>query len=159
MIKKIFLLIAAALFLNQSQLHANQLPEQLIAKTIDNKAFDLIQLQGRVVIVDFWASWCSVCQAEMPILESIYKNYHQKGLEIIGISVDDKHSFDDAKKVGQKLNYSIAMLGDVTVNSFGDVKLLPTIYVVDKKGVIQNKLIYPEQMSEESINKIIKSLL
>jgi thiol-disulfide isomerase/thioredoxin len=54
----------------------------------DGKEFDLAKLKGKVVLVDFWATWCGPCIAELPNVESAYKKYHGKGFEVIGISLD-----------------------------------------------------------------------
>jgi thiol-disulfide isomerase/thioredoxin len=58
-------------------------------KTIDGKDFDLKDLKGKVVLVDFWATWCGPCLAELPNIQAAYKKYHGKGFEVIGVSLDD----------------------------------------------------------------------
>ena len=69
----------------------------LVAAGLDGHPFDLAALRGKVVIVNFWASWCWPCRAEMPLLNRFYLEHRAQGLELIGLSVDDAH---DRKEVG-----------------------------------------------------------
>ncbi len=64
-------------------------PVKVSGKTIDGKPFDISQYKGKVVIVDFWATWCGPCLAELPNLKKIYEKYHDRGLEIVGVNLDD----------------------------------------------------------------------
>ena len=64
----------------------------------DGKEFDLKNLKGKVVLVDFWATWCGPCIAELPNVQQAYKKYHGKGFEVIGISLDRK---DDDEKLSK----------------------------------------------------------
>src|ERR1700685_110149 len=61
----------------------------LVVTQLDGRVFDLKSLRGRVVIVNFWATWCSPCRAEMPRLAAFYRRYHAQGVELLGLSVDE----------------------------------------------------------------------
>jgi thiol-disulfide isomerase/thioredoxin len=65
---------------------------QVAGTTIDGKQFDLSKLKGKVVLVDFWASWCVPCRQELPNVEKLYEKYHGQGFEVIGISLDKAKS-------------------------------------------------------------------
>lgn len=65
---------------------------QLEGKTLDGKALDWAGLRGKVVLIDFWATWCGPCRAEVPNIKENYKKYHEKGFEVVGISLDQMAS-------------------------------------------------------------------
>jgi len=62
---------------------------ELKGRTIDGKEFDLVDWKGKVVLVDFWATWCGPCMQELPNVLAMYDGYHEKGFEVVGISLDD----------------------------------------------------------------------
>ena len=86
---------------------------------LDGQTFDLSAQRGKVVIVNFWATWCPPCREEMPALDAFYRRYHGQGLEMIGVSADRPHDRSDVIKVMQSYSYPAAMLDDAKVNDFG----------------------------------------
>ncbi len=71
----------------------------LVADTLDGRTLDLSGLRGKVVIVNFWATWCPPCREEMPALDAFYRHYRGRGLELIGMSADSAHDSDEVRKV------------------------------------------------------------
>lgn len=111
----------------------------LVAKELDGATFDLGALRGKVVIVNFWATWCGPCREEMPALNAFYRQHHGQGLELIGISADRPRDRGDVVKTMQSLAYPAAMLGDAEVNGFGRPGAIPVTYVIDANGVVRGK--------------------
>lgn len=127
---------------------------------LDGQAFDLSALRGKVVIVNFWATWCPPCREEMPALDAFYRRYHGQGLEMIGLSTDRPHDRSDVTKVMQSYSYPAAVLDDAKVNDFGSPDVLPVTFVVDRSGVIRAKLT-PDQtpVTEKSLSDAVLPLL
>jgi cytochrome c biogenesis protein CcmG/thiol:disulfide interchange protein DsbE len=132
----------------------------LVVPELDGQAFDLSALHGKVVVVNFWATWCPPCREEMPVLDAFYRRYHGQGLEMIGLSTDRPHDRSDVIKVMQSFSYPAAMLDDAKVNDFGPPNVLPVTFVVDRSGVIRVKLT-PDQtpVTEKSLSDAVLLLL
>jgi cytochrome c biogenesis protein CcmG, thiol:disulfide interchange protein DsbE len=109
----------------------------LVVQELTGQQFDLSAERGKVVLINFWATWCSPCRKEMPILNDFYQRYHSKGLELIGVSADSPHDRSDVAKVMASLSYPVAMLDDAKTNDFGSPDQLPTTYVIDRTGIVR----------------------
>ncbi len=132
----------------------------LVVPELDGKAFDLSAQRGKVVIVNFWATWCPPCRAEMPTLDAFYRRYRGNGLEMIGVSADRPHDRSDVAKAAHSISYPAAMLEDATVNDFGTPYELPVTFVVDSSGVLRAKFT-PDQtpVTEKSLSDAVLPLL
>jgi thiol-disulfide isomerase/thioredoxin len=130
----------------------------LTAKTADGTVVDLAKLRGKVVIVNFWATWCGPCRAEIPDFISAYAEYRTKGLEIIGISLDEGGWADVTPYVQRsKITYPV-VLGDRNVaRAWGNINAIPTTFILDKEGNIVDS--HVGVMTKAQLAAKIKSLL
>lgn len=108
-------------------------------RDLKGSTIDLARLRGKVVLLNFWATWCAPCQAEMPEFSKWQKQYGPRGLQVVGISMDDSQA-PVRKLVGRlKVDYPIAM-GDVKLgNLYGGVLGLPLTYLIDRQGVVRGR--------------------
>lgn len=113
--------------------------------------------KGKVVLVDFWASWCGPCIKEIPTLKNIYPKYKDKGLEIINISIDgDKEAWHIAMEK-QKMDWPqlLTTRGKESVNVIYGIRSIPYKMLIDKEGIVVSKNILPHEIEEE-IKKLLE---
>ncbi|MFQ6083532.1 MAG: peroxiredoxin family protein [Candidatus Aminicenantia bacterium] len=107
---------------------------------ITGKKISLSDYQGKIIILDFWATWCPPCRIEIPAFIELYNKYKQQGLVIIGISLDregTKVLIPFIKKYG--INYPILLGNKEVVKAYGGIRGIPTTFIIDQRGKIRNK--------------------
>lgn len=132
----------------------------LVVPELNGQAFDLTTLRGKVVIVNFWATWCSPCRAEMPALDAFYRKYHDQGLELLGLSIDDAHDRGDVEKVMRKFSYPAALMSAAKTNGFGMPLAVPMTYIIDSAGVVRARILAGKTaVTEQSLEQAVQPLL
>jgi thiol-disulfide isomerase/thioredoxin len=97
----------------------------------------LSDYRGRVVLVNFWATWCAPCRVEMPWLAQFYDRYRSQGLQILGVSVDDGDPGRIARFVHDRnVNYPIAIKDDKVAAAYGGLRQLPQTFFIDRGGTM-----------------------
>ncbi len=124
---------------------------------LDGKAIRLSALKGKVVILDFWATWCPPCKAEIPHFIELQNAYGPKGLEIIGLSVDQEGPEVVRAFVRENgVNYAMAMAGPELVQLYGGIRGIPTTFLLDKEGRVAKKLVgYQDKQVFESQIRVL----
>lgn len=131
--------------------------------TTELEEVSLSDYQGKVVIVDFWATWCKPCEEEIPRFIELYDEYRAQGFEMIGISTDDVEGrlkniedfFQGLSERGFDINYPILLAQSEIIQSY-DVKLLPSAYLINRNGEIvkvfdgaqESKAIYESEIKK-----------
>ncbi|MEO5717185.1 MAG: TlpA disulfide reductase family protein [Chthoniobacterales bacterium] len=110
-------------------------------QSVEGKPVKLSDFKGKVVLLNFWATWCPPCREEIPDLISLQKQYAAQGLIVVGVSMDEGDparvaSF--AKKFG--INYPLVMGDDKTSSAYGGIQVLPTTFIIDRKGNVVDGL-------------------
>ena len=123
-----------------SQMRPGQAAANLSLPDQDGKIVSLSDLKGKVVLIDFWASWCGPCRHNNPHLVKLYNRFHEQGLEIFGVSLDEEQ--DSWKKAVRhdKLNW-IQVIDDKgwqsSAASLYGVDMIPSSFLIDRRGVIR----------------------
>ena len=127
----------------------------------DNKKYKLSELKGKVIILNFWATWCGPCRMEIPDFNELYLNNKEEGLIILGISTDDsKRGLSNFLK-SYKVEYPILFgsskqIGKIS-NEYGGIRALPTSVIIGRNGEI--KRIYPSAILKNYTPDIYSSFI
>lgn len=125
---------------------------------LDGSYTTLEQLRGKVVLVNFWATWCPPCRFEMPGFQKVYDAQKAKGFTIIGLSADEgsrEHVVGFLKQRG--ITYPVGMATDNTLTAFGGVNAFPTSFLIDRKGRIRYRVsgIFAEVALREAVERLL----
>ncbi len=106
-------------------------------KKFDGSNFTLSQLKGKVVVLDFWATWCPPCREELPFLDILNQKYGNKNFEVVAVNIDNKP--DKAYEFLKQISVKLIPVWDEkkqVVNAY-DVETMPTTFIIDKEGRIR----------------------
>jgi|ERR1700732_943329 thiol-disulfide isomerase/thioredoxin len=157
--KGLLLLTLAAVGLvgcNQHSTSPTQLKENVIAageigsrlpefsvKDLQGNDISSADLRGKVLLVDFWATWCQPCEREMPGYQKLVDRYGSRGFAVVGLKFDTMKDLEDpilfAKKIG--VRYPLAVATDDLKQKFGGIEGLPTTMLYDRRGILRQKVI------------------
>lgn len=124
-------------------------------------------LKGKVVLIDFWASWCGPCRAVSPIMQTLHDRYRDKGLVVIGANTSERDATgarlktkDKAEEYSRehKFTYTFTYANDDLARA-SKVRGIPTMLVLDKKGVVRNVMVGSSPTLQRDLEAALKPLL
>jgi peroxiredoxin len=127
-------------------------------KDADGRTVTLADYQGKVVLLNFWATWCGPCKIEIPWFADFEQKYKDRGFAVLGVAMDEE-GWDVVKPYIEKnkVNYRILMGTDTTAQMYGGVESLPTTFVIDAAGKIASTHVGLVSKSEYE-NEIVQLL-
>jgi peroxiredoxin len=160
------LVLGSALF-KSNELHAQPAADLLMIgqpapawtlKDLDGNEVKSSQFAGKVVVVDFWATWCTPCIQEIPGYIELQKKYGADGLVIIGVTVDRKAPTEVKKFVEQKgMNYTVVVADEKVAEDFGGIEGIPTTFLIDREGKFAHKKV--GAMTHSDYEALVKKVL
>ena len=128
--------------------------------TLGGPNLRLQELRGKVVLINFWASWCGPCQQEMPRLNALYEKYHAAGFVLLGVNVDEevRHASEVANRLG--LKFPVLLDTEKSVSTLYDLSSMPSTVIVDRDGKVRylhrGYLLGAEAEYDQQIRELLK---
>jgi len=122
-------------------------------------SLDLKQFSGKVIYLDFWASWCGPCIKSFPYMNFLHRSFENQGLNVVAVNMDE--NIDDASEFLEKIPAEFSILRDAEqqcAKAF-DVKAMPSSYLIDRKGVVRHVHLGFREGETEELQALIEQLL
>ena len=134
---------------------------EISGKLLNEADFSLTALKGKVVLINFWASWCEPCREEMPLIEAFYMKHKKDGFEVLAISMDNPRDLAVARKILKNYSFISAHKSDLNLSSYGRIWRIPSTFVIDRQGlIIKDGLVGKPTIDEEVLHKeVLPALL
>lgn len=131
------------------------------ARDLDGNSIKLSELTGKVIVLDFWASWCIPCKKSMPHLADLYNKLKDSAFTIIAINLDeDKEKISSFKKqIGIEIPFPVIFDKDSKLPGLYNVEGMPTTVVIDKTGIIKFKETGFDNDIKDKLDKLINELI
>ncbi|MDR2588878.1 MAG: TlpA family protein disulfide reductase [Spirochaetales bacterium] len=143
----------------------------VLAKPVSAKDFSLpllgggnrslSSLKGKIVLLNFWATWCPPCREEMPSMETLYNKFKNEGLEFLTVTVDSKDAEEEVKAFMRSLRLSFPVALDPPGKVFAlyNVRSIPTTYIVDRNGNIVAGAVGSRNWNSGEVSTAFEALL
>ena len=135
------------------------LPLLLPLQGTEGETQRLSDLKGKVVFLNFWATWCGPCRNEMPSMESLYNRYRDRGLEILAVNCQENESDVTAFMRNNRLSFPTALDTDGKISGSYGIQAIPTTFLVDREGNIILRMVGSINWDTQEIHAALEALL
>ncbi|MEN3338765.1 MAG: hypothetical protein V7647_2441 [Acidobacteriota bacterium] len=129
----------------------------ITVKDMNGAPVRLADYKGKVILLNFWATWCGPCQAEIPELVNTYNEYKDRGVVILGVSIDDTAETLRAYAAQKRMTYPVLLMQDDVDQAYGPIFGVPVTFFIGRDGTISKKHFGP--VTKEQVDQEIKALL
>jgi cytochrome c biogenesis protein CcmG/thiol:disulfide interchange protein DsbE len=127
---------------------------------IDGKPFSLNNNRGKIVLVNFWASWCEPCREEMPAIQAFLKKNKDKGFEVLAITVDKPADMEQAKQIMSQYSFLFAEKKQIDYSGYGRIWRIPSTFIIDRQGTLRkNGLTGDPKVDTKTLEQVVTPLL
>jgi thiol-disulfide isomerase/thioredoxin len=130
------------------------------AELLNGGTFDSAQQHGKVIVLNFWATWCKPCREEMPALDAFYRAHRAEGLEVIAISIEGPDDLAKIKGVMKNFSFPAALASGGETGDYGSLARVPVTFVIDRSGVLRfDGFKFAKVLDLAILDKIVAPLL
>jgi thiol-disulfide isomerase/thioredoxin len=134
-------------------------PINFILPLLDGTRISLSQYNGKVVFLNFWATWCGPCRSEMPSMEAVYQKLKNRGFEILAVNLGESKNEVSAFMNEYKLNFPAVLDERGTTGNYYNIQAIPTTYIIDKRGLIIARMVGSINWNTPKIISALESAL
>jgi|SRR5579863_711504 len=129
-------------------------------QTLNGREAALTEYRGRVVLINFWATWCIPCRAEMPQMETLYRDFRAKGLEILAVSIDLPGESSIGTFVERlKLSFPILLDEGLETDEAYEVRVVPTSLLIDRRGIVAHRFLGAKDWNDNESRRLVGQLV
>jgi peroxiredoxin len=135
-------------------------PPNFTLQNLEGKTVDLESFRGKVIFINFWATWCIPCRAEMPALEKLYQDFKDKDFVMLAVSEDlEGKSVVEPFVQELKITFPILLDSDLAVNSLYGIRAIPETFLIDKTGLITHKIPGARDWTQKDMRELVEKLV
>jgi peroxiredoxin len=135
-------------------------PPNFTLQDLQGRAVELESFRGKVIFINFWATWCVPCRVEMPAMEGLYQEFKDKDFVILAVSEDLGGKSQAEPFVEElKLTFPILLDSDLAIQDRYGIRALPTTFLIDKTGIITHKMLGARDWTQKQTRELIRKLI